>query len=85
MVRNHPTETPSTSLAPPQCEQCAEAKAVMVAMVPGRDGQEWWLCAQCWLDGLRPMNQHGDEPVAPLVRAVEPAKPPRKTPKRKAS
>ena len=40
----------------PICDQCGLSKQVMVPMVPGRDGKEWFLCGPCWIDGVIPMK-----------------------------
>ncbi len=37
----------------------------MVAMKPGNDGHEWWLCPRCYEDGLRKMNGELNEVESP--------------------
>lgn len=37
---------------------------MMVAMAPGKDGTEWFLCPRCFQDGLTKMN---GEPIAPIA------------------
>ncbi len=85
---------PATSTAS-VCEQCGKAKRVLLAMVPGKDKKEWFLCPRCWIDGIRPMNdvrdivEPADLPRVGTVPASSPARggavsPPAKA-KRKAS
>jgi hypothetical protein len=46
-------ETPKkVTLADRACEHCGVRKQVMVTMAPGHNGEAWWLCARCWIDGL---------------------------------
>lgn len=39
------------------CEICGKTAAhgvVLVAMQPGADGKDWWLCIRDYIDGLFP-------------------------------
>lgn len=38
------------------CDHCGHAKPAMMAMAPGRDGKEWYLCGACWSEGREPMK-----------------------------
>lgn len=40
----------------PACEHCGRKKPMMAAMVPGKDGKEWFLCPRCWEDGVKPTH-----------------------------
>lgn len=37
----------------PKCAHCART-GILVEMEPGRDGQPWFLCGRCYVDGLKP-------------------------------
>lgn len=41
------------TLAKRECYHCGVQKTVMVIMAPGPDGEAWWLCTPCYVDGLR--------------------------------
>ena len=45
-------------LSQPACEACGESpehwqghrsRVVLLAMEPGEDGMEWFLCSRCWV------------------------------------
>lgn len=58
-----------------RCDQCGkgrDARPVMLAMQPGRDGTAWWLCSKCWLEGIGSMHvaKAPAAEVTPLARQV---------------
>ena len=60
------------------CEHCgvkaSDRTHVFVMMKPGDDGVPWYLCRQCWADGIHPMKMGKVK-----VDASKPVKPPPKT------
>lgn len=45
---------------------------MMIAMKPGKDGKEWFLCPPCYQDGLHKMN---GEPIVAVTATAPVSKP----------
>lgn len=60
----------------PQCKECKNERvtsaraATWLAMEPGDDGVEWFLCARCWYDGMHP---NSGQTLDRAVAILEPA------------
>lgn len=67
------------------CEHCGRTRPVMIVMDQGA-GSPWRLCSNCYLDGLRPMNDLSPHDVPAEVQAPQPssAPAPRKAKKKSA-
>jgi hypothetical protein len=72
-----PTEPPCCEHCPPhrQAEQRASSRNFgLIAMQPGPDGKEWFLCVRCYREGL-PLKKPEPEAEAPQpVADARPAK-----------
>lgn len=36
------------------CADCHREAPIMVGMLAGRDGKDWWFCSPCYRAGLTP-------------------------------
>lgn len=48
------TSLPTIVCGNPTCGvDMSLAPRVAIEMAPGHDGQPWWLCVRCWVEGTR--------------------------------